>query len=227
MCDMWVLDHAHEFGGDGDRVVMVDRKGGLLDGDDLLFVIANHYFLSGRLNGGVVGTQMSNLGLEQAIRDRGIGFERTQIGDRFVMERLEEKNWILGGESSGHIICRNVGVSGDGIVGAIQVLESMATEKASLDDLAKGIKKVPQALVNVMVKDKEAVLNSMDLSEAISNAEDLMSNRGRILVRASGTESLIRVMVEGYDIDWIEALSSDLSEKIKKIDRGLNSKNKS
>ncbi len=205
------------FDGDGDRVVMIDERGSLLDGDDILFVLAKYYLDSGRLNGGVVGTQMSNLGLEHSLVELGLQFDRASVGDRFVMERLKERCWILGGEPSGHIICRDAAVGGDGLVTCLQVLRYMAVEGARLCDLREGLVKFPQTVINVPVEDKFSVLNNSSLSEAILKAERLLGTAGRLLVRASGTEEIIRVMAEGQDQNAIDSIALGVANEIRNV----------
>ena len=205
------------FDGDGDRVVMIDERGSLVDGDDILFVLAKYYLDSGRLNGGVVGTQMSNLGLEHSLVELGLQFDRASVGDRFVMERLKERCWILGGEPSGHIICRDAAVGGDGLVTCLQVLRYMAVEGARLCDLREGLVKFPQTVINVPVEDKFSVLNNSSLSEAILKAERLLGTAGRLLVRASGTEEIIRVMAEGQDQNAIDSIALGVANEIRNV----------
>lgn len=186
--------------GDGDRCLMVDGQGRTVDGDQLLYVIARARHDKGKLRGPVVGTQMSNLGLERALRDLGIPFERAAVGDRYVLERLEETGGTIGGESSGHIVCLDRTTTGDGIVSALQVLAEIARTGKSLAELAAPVRKFPQVLINVPVQGKaRAVVEAAAVQSALKAGEQKLDGRGRILLRPSGTEPLVRVMVEAQD----------------------------
>jgi phosphoglucosamine mutase len=186
--------------GDGDRCLMVDRDGQAVDGDQLLYVIARARHERGKLRGPVVGTQMSNLGLELALRKLDIAFERAAVGDRYVLERLEERGGTIGGESSGHIVCLDRTTTGDGIVSALQVLAEMARSGKSLAELVAPVQKFPQVLINVPVKGKaRAVVDAGAVQDAVRAGEKRLDGRGRILLRPSGTEPLVRVMVEAQD----------------------------
>jgi phosphoglucosamine mutase len=186
--------------GDGDRCLMVDRDGNTVDGDQLLYVIARARHDRGKLRGPVVGTQMSNLGLEVALRQLGIPFERAAVGDRYVLERLEETGGTIGGESSGHIVCLDRTTTGDGIVSALQVLAEMARSGKSLAELVAPMQKFPQVLINVPVPGKaRAVVEAAAVQSALKAGERKLDGRGRILLRPSGTEPLVRVMVEAQD----------------------------
>jgi len=187
------------FDGDGDRVQMVDGQGNVLDGDQLLWIIAQHRQGTGTLNGGVVGTVMSNLGLEKALEQAGIEFCRAQVGDRYVTELLHDRGWSLGGEGSGHILTLDLTTTGDAIVSALQVLVPVVEQQRSLADLAQGMSKLPQVMINVEVPNPKQTATCSELTEAIAQQESELADRGRILVRASGTEPLLRVMVEGED----------------------------
>jgi phosphoglucosamine mutase len=197
------------FDGDGDRVLLVDGDGREVDGDDILYLIARDRHERGLLQGGVVGTLMSNFGLSMALDKLGIPFERAKVGDRFVMERMAINGWELGGESSGHIVCGHVQTTGDGVVSALQVLALMMREQKSLPTLLKELEKVPQALVNVRLPaDTSAkdVMGSAPLQQAVAALEKALGDEGRVLLRPSGTEPLIRVMVEGrahLDVDQL------------------------
>ncbi len=199
------------FDGDGDRVMMVDSQGNLVDGDELLFIIARERQQSGKLFGGVVGTVMSNLGLEHALSHSKIPFVRANVGDRYVMEQLLAQNWLLGGESSGHIICLDRSTTGDGIIAALQVLSSMVKSEQGLGDLRAGMEKYPQTLVNVRLDKQMDVMGQQSVKDAIKAAERQLANTGRILLRPSGTEPLIRVMVEGQDSGMVEQVANDLA----------------
>jgi phosphoglucosamine mutase len=219
-----VLEHGAHVGvsldGDGDRVIMVDEKGELVDGDELLFIIAQSRLRDENLNGTVVGTVMSNLGLEHALNELGIDFKRAPVGDRYVMEMLQAGGWTLGGESSGHIICLDRTTTGDGIVSALQVLSAMAKSGRSLSELKSGMIKYPQVLLNVQLpaeleaSQRNALTDSPQLQAAVAEAESALAGNGRILLRASGTEPLFRVMVEGQDAGQVSNLASHLAEVV-------------
>jgi len=197
--------------GDGDRLIMVDAEGNVVDGDDILYVIASARQANGGLTGSVVGTVMTNLGLEHALTGLGIGLERVQVGDRCIMERLEHKGWILGGEPSGHIICLDRTTTGDGIVSALQVLSEVARTGKSLKELCAAVEKYPQELINVRLENGVDVMGSPVMQEAVRDAESELSDQGRVLLRPSGTEPLIRVMVEGSDQAQVRLLSERLA----------------
>lgn len=200
------------FDGDGDRVVMIDRKGATVDGDDILFILASAKSLS--LNGAVVGTVMSNLGLEQAIQGLDLDFIRANVGDRYIMEILYRDNLVLGGETSGHIINLNKTVTGDGIVTALQVLETMLEQDRILDELTRGLHKYPQILINIKVRKQINPFALKGIPQLVKRAEDELGNNGRILIRTSGTEPLIRVMVEGEDETRVNDLARQLAGNI-------------
>lgn len=203
------------FDGDGDRVLMVDNLGEIVDGDELLFLLAQHGVKKGHITGGVVGTAMSNLGLELAIKALGLDFIRTAVGDRYVNEALQNKNWQLGGESSGHIISRRLTKTGDGIIIALQVLEAIQTAGLSLHAAKKAMKKFPQVLINIPVENPFVLINDISIKKAINKAEFLLKDNGRILVRPSGTESVIRVMVEGSELSEVQTIAKELAEFVK------------
>lgn len=204
------------FDGDGDRVLMVDEKGEVLDGDVLLYIIAKYQQQFNKLNGGVVGTQMSNLGFEQALAKLGIPFERAKVGDRYVMEKLLELGWGLGGENSGHIISLRHTTTGDGIISALQVLRAMCEYKVSMSELHKDVKLFPQELVNVRLTSGFDALSDAAVLEATRDAEAKLGDKGRVLLRKSGTEPLVRVMVEGEDGGLVKKLASDIANVIVK-----------
>jgi len=210
-----VLDHKADLGvaldGDGDRVIMVDHKGNLVDGDELLFIIAMSRQREGTLNGGVVGTLMSNLGLEHALQSHDISFSRANVGDRYVLELLKKNSSLLGGESSGHIICLDRTTTGDGIVSALQILAAMVKSGKSLYDLKAGMKKYPQRMINVPVSKKVNLDNSAVVQEAVKSAEQRLAGKGRVLLRSSGTELLVRVMVEGEDAQQVSDEADNLA----------------
>lgn len=203
--------------GDGDRVIMVDHKGEEVDGDELLFIIAMELKRQGRLRGGVVGTLMSNFGLEQGLKQAGIPFMRANVGDRYVMAGLAEKNWYLGGESSGHLVCRHLTSTGDGIVAALQVLKAMAENDLSLHDLKLAMNKMPQTMINVRLTEKKDVVGLPEVQAAVADIEKRLGDRGRVLLRPSGTEPLVRVMVEGDDADWISGLATELAQAVEEV----------
>lgn len=214
-----VLEQGADIGialdGDGDRVLMVDNKGELVDGDELLYVIAKSRQSEAQLNGGVVGTVMSNLGLENALADAGISFKRAKVGDRYVMELLKEDGWHLGGEGSGHIICLDRTTTGDGIVSALQVLYALQQSGESLSDMKAGMKKYPQLLINVKVNGPVDLTSSQKIQSAVRDVEAKMGKRGRVLLRPSGTEPLVRVMVEGEDSAEVEQVANHLAQVVK------------
>lgn len=200
--------------GDGDRLILVDRHGVVRDGDDVLYVIAHHLMKTGRFSGGVVGTLMSNFGLELAFSESGIGFSRAAVGDRYVNERLVQHGWSLGGEPSGHIVCRSITTTGDGIIAALQVLQAMIEENKTLDELLKGFVKFPQKLRNIRVEERFVPTEIPALQKAIATANERLNGLGRVLLRASGTEPLIRVMVEGRDDETVDELIEYLSAEV-------------
>jgi len=200
------------FDGDGDRVIMVDNKGKLLDGDDILYIIACEHIA--QLNGAVVGTLMSNLGLEQAINAMKLDFLRAKVGDRYIMELLYEKNLILGGETSGHLINLSKTTTGDGIITALDVLQAVVATGKGLDDLRKGFNKFPQKMINIRVTRQIDPLELSGIPDAVRNAEQELGKLGRVLVRTSGTEPLIRVMVEGEDTLQVENIAGNLAREI-------------
>jgi phosphoglucosamine mutase len=203
------------FDGDGDRVLMVDATGRLVDGDQLLYVIACARQAAGELVGPVVGTLMSNLGLELALRGRGLGFVRTQVGDRYILERLKEDGGVLGGEPSGHIICRDRTSTGDGIIAALQVLAGVQSFGRGVAELATEVERFPQYLVNVRLTERVEVVSRPAIAQAVRAVEADLNGQGRVLLRASGTEPLIRVMVEGRDDVQVRALAQGLAEKVR------------
>ena len=192
------------FDGDGDRVVFVDDQGILVDGDELLYILTMHRVATGRADSGVVGTLMSNMGLELALAEHGIKLERAKVGDRHVKELMQQQGWHLGGESSGHLICSDVSTTGDGIVSALQVLAAMVDAQKSLRELLAGMVKLPQVLLNVPVT-ASMNLDSPAIQGVTRQVEEALHGRGRLLLRPSGTEPVIRVMVEGDSLEEIQA----------------------
>lgn len=203
------------FDGDGDRVVMVDNEAELLDGDELLFIIAEARLAGSALNGAVVGTVMSNIGLEHALAARGLTLERAQVGDRYVLEMMQRGGWSLGGETSGHIICLDRMSTGDGIVAALQVLAGAIGSDKTLHEMKKGMVKHPQLIVNVEVKRREGVTQSPVVKAAVERAERELCNEGRVLLRPSGTEPVVRVMVEGQSREQIETIAQSLANAVR------------
>lgn len=206
-----VLEHSADLGiafdGDGDRVIMVDANGSVVDGDEILYIIAKNAKSKPE---GVVGTLMSNLGMEHALKRAGIDFARANVGDRYVMEMLIEKGWELGGESSGHIICLNRTTTGDGIVAALQVLAVMVENDNSLAVLRQGMDKYPQTMINVRTEGAKDLVASERVQQAVKAVEAELNESGRVLLRPSGTEPLVRVMAEGEDAAQIERVVRQL-----------------
>ncbi len=203
------------FDGDGDRVLMVDGSGRLIDGDELLYVIARARQAAGQLSGSVVGTLMSNFGLELALQRCDIGFVRTQVGDRYILERLKQDAGVLGGEPSGHIICRDRTTTGDGIVAALQVLAGAQSLGDSVGALVAEVEKLPQTLVNVRLTERVDLAEHPGITDAVRAAEADLKGQGRVLLRPSGTEPLIRVMVEGRDDAQVHAMAEGLAERVR------------
>jgi phosphoglucosamine mutase len=213
-----VLEHGADIGiafdGDGDRMMMVDSKGDLKDGDQLLFIIAKSKLMGHGMSGGVVGTLMTNLGLEHAFKKEGIPFERAKVGDRYVVEKLVGLGWYLGGESSGHIICLDKSTTGDGIIAALQVLDWLVAKGISLSDACDDMSLYPQTMINVPVSEKIDLQAIPGIQEAVRAAESELTSKGRVLLRASGTEPLIRVMVEGEDRALVDKLANELAASV-------------
>lgn len=214
-----VLEHNADFGialdGDGDRLMMVDHSGYILDGDECVYVIACNDLQSGSIRGGVVGTLMSNMGLELALADMGVPFARSKVGDRYVMEMLKQKGWQLGAENSGHVINLKHTSTGDGIIAALNVLTAVCNTGKTLFELRQGMKKLPQVLVNVrFTGDSDPLVNQAVVS-AVHQVNEKLTGRGRVLLRKSGTEPLIRVMVEGPEHDEVTALANEIADAVK------------
>ena len=211
------------FDGDGDRVILVDAQGVVVDGDQILYMIAKWYQQIQRLQGAVIGTIMSNYGLEKAFQSLQIPFERVAVGDRHILRRLEEQKGNLGGEASGHIICLDANSTGDGIVCALKVLAIICETGHSLANLAGGMRKYPQTLINVPFSTKaqskhlnaKQSMDHPDIHKAVATVNEHLKGQGRVLLRASGTEPLLRVMVEGEDAVLVQSLAEDLAETIK------------
>ncbi len=202
------------FDGDGDRVLMCDSHGNLRDGDNLLYIIANDTKKRGRLPGGVVGTLMTNLGLELALKREGIPFSRAKVGDRYVMEQLLEKNWTLGGENSGHIISLNHATTGDGIVSALQVLKACMYAGKTVEELSEGLTMYPQDLINVRLTAGLDVTRDEKVQAVVAEVEKELGSTGRVLLRKSGTEPVVRVMVEGEDAQDVHTKAQRIADVI-------------
>ena len=204
------------FDGDGDRVIMVDHKGEIVDGDELIYIIAKSRLKSGQLSGPVVGTLMTNLGMEHGLKKLGIDLMRAKVGDRYVMEMLAVNNGILGGENSGHIICLDRTTTGDGIIAALQVMAEMRSSGKNLYELKSGMQKYPQVLVNVKTSKKVDPDKDESIQKAVKSIEKKLGDTGRVLLRASGTEPLIRVMVEGQSEGLVKEYANYLAGDVKK-----------
>ena len=204
------------FDGDGDRVVMVDHLGNVVDGDQILYVIARDRRRQNIDFGGVVGTSMSNLGLEQALDSLDIPFVRSAVGDRYVMRELLKRGWRLGGESSGHIICLDKTTTGDGIVSALQALSAISSSQSSLAELISKLNKYPQSMINVRIADSADIASSDTIQKAVADVESKLGSKGRVLLRLSGTEPVVRVMVEGEDATEVLKLAEELAEVVEK-----------
>lgn len=214
-----VLDEKADLGlafdGDGDRIIMVDELGNKIDGDQIAYIIARDALRRGELKGGVVGTLMTNLGMENGLKQLGIPFVRSKVGDRYVMEQLLEKGWKIGAENSGHVILLDKVTTGDAIVAALQVLASVVGSKLSLSALASGMTLYPQVLVNVRFSGDSDPLQNQAVLDSVKNVESQLGDKGRVLLRKSGTEPLIRVMVEGEDAQLVESSANAIAEKVK------------
>ncbi|VVO36968.1 phosphoglucosamine mutase [Pseudomonas fluorescens] len=202
------------FDGDGDRVQMVDHTGAVVDGDELLFIIARDLQERGKLQGGVVGTLMSNLGLELALADLGIPFVRANVGDRYVISELQERDWLVGGENSGHIVCFSHTTTGDAIIAALQVLMALKRRSESLAQSRQPLRKCPQVLINVRFGGGASPLDHPAVKEASERVTQAMAGRGRVLLRKSGTEPLVRVMVEGEDETQVRGHAEELANLV-------------
>lgn len=216
-----VLGHRADMGialdGDGDRLICVDHTGAIVDGDELLYIIAAEQQRASGQCAGVVGTLMSNLGMEVALRELGIPFARAKVGDRYVLEMMEQRGWRLGGESSGHIICRDVTTTGDGIVSALRVLAAMSARGESLHALRSRVSKFPQTMINVRVGRQAELAGNGAIGDAVRVVENQLGERGRVLLRASGTEPVIRVMVEGSDAVEVERHAQALADVVRAV----------
>ena len=216
-----VVEHTADIGialdGDGDRLMMVDNAGKLYDGDQLLYVIAKHRQAQGLLNGGVIGTLMTNMAFEHAMQKLGIPFKRAKVGDRYVMELLQQQGWQLGGENSGHIICLDKHSTGDGIISALQVLHALMASSQSLATAASDLHMYPQVLINVKVNKGVDCLGHTQVKAAVGDAEQALNGKGRVLLRPSGTEPLLRVMVEGENRQLVEQSAQRIADVVRKL----------
>lgn len=203
------------YDGDGDRVIMVDHLGQKVDGDQILYVIAREKLRQGQLSGGVVGTLMSNMGLELELKQLGVPFVRARVGDRYVLEKMQEKGWRIGAENSGHVILLDKTTTGDGIIAGLQVLSAMVGNHMNLHDLCSGMRLLPQILVNVRFAGQHDPLASTAVKQASDDVEQELAGRGRVLLRKSGTEPLIRVMVEGEDTEQVSRLAHHIADAVK------------
>lgn len=204
------------YDGDGDRLIMVDHLGNKVDGDQILFIIAREALRAGKLQGGVVGTLMSNMSLEIALKELAIPFVRANVGDRYVLEQLKEKGWKLGGENSGHIIVLDKNSTGDGIIASLEVLSAMASHNLSLHELAKAVPLFPQVLLNVRFAGGANPLESEEVKAVAAQVEQKLAGKGRILLRKSGTEPLIRVMVECEDGELAQRCAEEIVDAVKR-----------
>ncbi len=214
-----VIEHHANVGvaidGDGDRLIMVDSHGEVVDGDELLYIVAHARHQERTLGGGVVGTLMTNLGLEQALGSLGIPFKRAAVGDRYVLEMMQQSGWKLGGESSGHIICLDRTTTGDAIVSALQVLHVLVSQNRGLHEIKAGITKYPQTLINVPIASSIDIRNLALVEQAVKDAEGDLGDRGRVLLRPSGTEPLVRVMVEGQDLVLVKQIAQRIANEVR------------
>jgi phosphoglucosamine mutase len=200
--------------GDGDRVILVDAAGNLVDGDQIIYIIAKDRYQKALLNGGVVGTLMSNYGLEKAITAMGVPFLRSKVGDRYVLEALKEQDWKIGGESSGHVICLDKTTTGDGIIAALQVLASMIKQEKTLEQLTEGIRLLPQTLINIKTENAGLLATNPKVLERVSVLANQLQGEGRVLLRPSGTEPVLRLMVEGFDSAQVQIHAQQLRDEI-------------
>jgi phosphoglucosamine mutase len=216
-----VLENGADLGfaldGDGDRIMLVDHKGNVIDGDQIVYIIARDVLKSGNLKGGVVGTVMSNLGLEVALATLGVPFARSKVGDRYVMELLKQKGWSIGGEGSGHVLNLAAASTGDGIVAGLQVLAAMLHAEMTLHELSQGMVKYPQTLINVRFTEGTAPLRDKAVQQAVLEAEKALESKGRVLLRKSGTEPLVRVMVEANDAQDSAKWAEHIADAVRKV----------
>ena len=202
--------------GDGDRLMLVDHRGEVVDGDEILFIIARSLQQQQAFSGGVVGTLMSNFGLEQALKRLDIPFARAKVGDRYVIEQMQQRGWVLGGENSGHIVCGQLTTTGDGLVAALQVLKAMQDHELSLSELKQGMRKMPQVMINVAMPGRPDLSGVASIQRLVAATEDELGDTGRVLLRPSGTEPVVRVMVEGEDEARVARLCEGLAAGVEK-----------
>lgn len=216
-----VLEHNADVGiaydGDGDRVMMVDHQGRVFDGDDIVYIIACQAHETGHLGGGVVGTVMSNMGLENALKEKGIEFARSKVGDRYVLELLKEKGWKIGGESSGHVLNLDLISTGDGIVSSLQVLAAMVAQNKTLQDLRNGFVKYPMKMINVRYKAGSDPTTHQDVIAAVQKVEEKLAGKGRVLLRKSGTEPVVRVMVEALQEKQVIDFATEIAKVVESV----------
>ncbi|ARU27549.1 phosphoglucosamine mutase [Cellvibrio sp. PSBB006] len=205
------------FDGDGDRVIFVDHKGELVDGDELLYIVAAHQQQYGGGCDGVAGTLMSNFGFELGLKELGVPFGRAKVGDRYVIEMMRDKGWSLGGENSGHIVCSNVTTTGDGIIAALQVLLAITTLGVPLHKAKKGMQKLPQTMINVHMAKRIDVNADATIQSAVAQIEGRLAGTGRVLLRPSGTEPVVRVMVEGQNKNQVKELAQELASVVETV----------
>jgi phosphoglucosamine mutase len=202
--------------GDGDRVILVDHEGEVVDGDEALYIMVKHLLASNRFQGGVVGTAMSNLGLEHALSELSVPFKRTQVGDRYIINELTKSSWLLGGEPSGHIVHLGFTTTGDGIISALQVLSAMCKTEKSLHEIKSGMIKYPQVLINIATANLDRVMHSKSIHDFVKNIEGQLGRQGRVLLRPSGTEPVVRVMVEGEHKHKVQVLAEELASVVER-----------
>ncbi len=207
--------------GDGDRVILIDAAGNIVDGDQIIYIIAKDRHQKKLLNGGVVGTLMSNYGLEKAMAALSIPFLRTQVGDRYVLEALKKQEWRIGGESSGHVVCLDKTTTGDGVIAALQVLSIMIKQDKTLQQLCEGITLLPQTLINLKTNNAVSLANNIRVIEAVNALSVKLQGNGRVLLRPSGTEPVLRVMVEGEDVGGVQQHAEQLTKEISSIEQQL------
>lgn len=205
------------FDGDGDRVILVDHKGEVVDGDEAIYIIVKHLQATKLFQGGVVGTSMSNLGLENALKKMAIPFKRTRVGDRYIMTELSSSSWMLGGEPSGHIVHLGLTTTGDGIISALQVLSAMCKTEKTLHELKMGMSKYPQVLINIATPNSDSIMHSEFVQKRVKEIEQQLGAQGRVLLRPSGTEPMVRVMVEGEHQPTVTFLANELASAIQKV----------
>lgn len=204
--------------GDGDRIMIIDADGQTIDGDEIVYALVRQSIRDGNLEGGVVGTLMTNMGMELALADLNVPFVRAKVGDRYVMEELRKNRWCIGGEGSGHVINLKYHSTGDGILAAIQFLSGMVREGCSARDMVAGMKKLPQVLVNVRFTPGTDPLNAQNVQSAVAEVEKALAGQGRVLLRKSGTEPLVRVMVEGRDSKQVKAFAQQIASEVEAVD---------